>query len=910
MLSPRNISLLISLSITFAVCKGQQKFADSLEHVLSSTQGKPRVDLLNQLTYEFITKDNDKVVRYNKEAIQLAQKTGYIKAEGIAYAYRGVYEYILGQFARARRDLHTSLRLARQANDKKTEAYAFLQLGVCGLEEVATDSAYLHLHQAYQLLKDSTDAKTLSKLYRNMSSMYGQRFQPDSQQYFLDRAIVIQRLLPDKTLLADALIVQASHKLGTGDIARTKALLNEASVILKGYPEDLENFHDIEHVRALMLFQQGDFEKAIVLFDSARNYYFRSSLFRKYVTMLNDLGKIFADRGDYELALNNYYDALRMSRAKGFQTEMYQIYNRIGWVHFALGDMLEALRLANEALTTGPRTPLREDLAHVLTLKGVVLTEIRRYPEARQCLDQVFKMYESVQNHRGMSETLMNLGALETGLRQYPKALAYYEQSIAHAIKGNYLYGQAWSNWGSGDIFFRLGDYDKADAFLTRSEYFSNLIHANSTLVRNYNTRRDLLAAQGRYRESLHYSMLASALKDSMQQSDLARRFANLEKMHEIEQRDQNIRDLQEEKQQANDKISLQEARIRQQYILLVGGVIGIILLTALAFVYYRFYSRIKTLNTTITEKNKRIHGQASRLQEVNAELNRLYHEVSEQKEEIQAQANELSDSNRSISDLNRNLERLVSEKTNELRNTNDELAKHNNELLQFSYTVSHNLRGPVARLLGLSTLAHNEADIAQVRQWITLIARTANDLDLIIKDLGQVLDLRNEPHRLRQRVDLLQEWKQSISLLQESINGNEEILADFSGLPALTTVRPMIQNTFYNLLSNAIKFRSPDRQLKINAVSFIEGGKAVIEVSDNGLGFDPDLHRDKLFKLYRRFHSHVEGRGLGLYLIKSQLDLLNGHIEVESEPNAGSLFRITLPLGVEDRNMVTVQKK
>jgi light-regulated signal transduction histidine kinase (bacteriophytochrome) len=285
----------------------------------------------------------------------------------------------------------------------------------------------------------------------------------------------------------------------------------------------------------------------------------------------------------------------------------------------------------------------------------------------------------------------------------------------------------------------------------------------------------------------------------------------------------------------------------------------------------------------------------------VNLELKQLYQEVSEQKEKIQAQANELTESNRSISDINRSLEKLVTEKTLELRTTNEELVKHNGELLQFSYTVSHNLRGPVARLLGLSGLAQTEEDLNQAKQWVNLIGKTASDLDLIIKDLSNLLDVRHEPNQYREVVWLEKEWNQSWSLLQDSLTGTEEIVANFRALPEITTVRAMLQSVFYNLLSNAIKFRSPERNLKVIATSHHHDGKAILEITDNGLGFNTQVHGEKLFKLYKRFHTHVEGRGLGLYLIKSQIEVLHGAIEVDSVPGRGSVFRVILPLRIEE---------
>jgi len=269
-----------------------------------------------------------------------------------------------------------------------------------------------------------------------------------------------------------------------------------------------------------------------------------------------------------------------------------------------------------------------------------------------------------------------------------------------------------------------------------------------------------------------------------------------------------------------------------------------------------------------------------------------------------------LADTNKRIGDLNQNLELIVAEKTHELRTTNEQLVKYNNELLQFSYTVSHNLRGPVARLLGLMDLAQSESELAKTKQWINLMNNTAKDLDLIIGDLSKLLDFRNGHRQFRESISLQEEWERSTSLLSESLTGDETIISDFKALPEVVTVRAMVQSVFYNLLSNAVKYRSKKRNLKVIATSRQADGKAIIEIKDNGLGIDTELHKEQLFKLYKRFHTNVEGRGIGLYLIKVQLEVLNGSIEVESKDGQGSLFRVIIPLGaideLADKNIAT----
>ena len=889
-----------------ATALGQPKVTDSLERILESSEKEARVDLLNQLTYEFISVDIDKVIRYNDEALALSRKLDYIKGQAVAHTYRGVYEYLSGNFSEARRDLHQGLRLSTQVDDEGNKGYTLLQLGVCSLEEVENDSALFYFGKAHEIFRDSTNPVALSKLYRNMSALYGQRYKYREQEAYLDRSIAIRRLLSDKTLLIDALALKANNRLTAGDLSEAEEYLDEAEAISKDYPNDEEDLNDIRHLRALILFQEGQFDEAVVLFDSARNYYFSKSLVRKYVTLLSDLGKVFSDRGEYELALNNLYEALNLCRLRGFETESYAIRNRIGWVNFHLDDMNQALVLANEGLNSG-RKQLKGDRADAYSLKGVVLTDLNQFKEAKSCLDSVLMISNQLGDIRDVSEALMNMGFLEAKQGHYEAALSLYQRSIRLAEAASYSFMLAWSQWGIGDIYFKKGNFTAAVQYLDVSEKYCRRTNSNELLILNYNTRRDLLAAQNKFKESLRYSMMASQLKDSIHRTDLSRRFVNLEKVQEIEERDRDIRMLQKDKQLAQDKIQLQEAKLQQQFMFLIAGFVSITLLGALALLYYRFYTRIKILNVTVTEKNKRIQAQADKLKEVNVELQDLYHEVSEQNEKIKAQANKLTESNKNISDLNRSLELIVAEKTLELRTTNEELVKHNNELLQFSYTVSHNLRGPVARLLGLSDLARVEESLEQARKWVDLMSKTASDLDTIIKDLNKVLDLRNEPDQYLEMVDLANEWQQSISLLQDSLTGHEEIVANFNALPQIITVRAMLQSTLYNLLSNAIKFRSPERNLRVVATSRAVDGKAVIEVMDNGLGFDTRLHKEKIFKLYKRFHSHVEGRGIGLYLIKAQIEVLHGSIEVESELNHGSLFRVILPLVVQESSTVKV---
>ena len=738
----------------------QRKVTDSLEQRLGEIDGKAKVDVLNQLTYEFITHDNAKVVAYNKQAVELSKSINYLTGEAKAHTYRGVFEYLSGQLDQGHRDLKQGLRMAMQAGDTSLVGYAYLQLGNCSLEEVQMDSALIFFKQSREIFKDSTDPTTLSKLYRNIGALYGQRYQRDSQQVYLDRAIRIRRLLPDKTLLIEALVLKAGTKLRLGELSASQELVLEAKKNISSRPEDNENRNDIRHIQALILFQKGDFDPAYVLFDSARNYFLQKSLFRKYVTSLIDLSQVFTERGDYELALNNLYDAWRLSQLHHFDAESFIIRTKMGWVNHYLGNDDQALLMVQEAMRLNPKKLLRGDLGNALMLKGLVLINLKEYTRADDALDSVLQIYKDFGSHRGVSEALMQKGHLEVQRGEYQEALRFFTESIrlAHLIPNRYVL--AWSYWGKGHTSVKLGDLKNALLYLDESRKYATMISSTEVMVYNYNTRRDLMAKKNRFDEALKFSMLASQLSDSLRKVDASRRFLNLEKIQEIEQRNRDIRILQKDKLLAENTITLQEAQLKQQSILIVAGLIGIVLLGVLAFVYYWFYSRIKILNVSVTEKNTRIQGQANKLREVNAELKRLYQEVSEQKQEIQEQTDRLAESNKDISEINRSLEKMVMEKTIELRKINAELIKQNSELVQFSYSVSHNLRGPVARLLGLSDLAKRDLSASDANILTQFIGETAFELDHIVDDLIRILELRNEPHRYREIVNLNEEWR------------------------------------------------------------------------------------------------------------------------------------------------------
>jgi signal transduction histidine kinase len=313
-----------------------------------------------------------------------------------------------------------------------------------------------------------------------------------------------------------------------------------------------------------------------------------------------------------------------------------------------------------------------------------------------------------------------------------------------------------------------------------------------------------------------------------------------------------------------------------------------------------RLIQQLNIANDELREKNEEIEEQAMELMSQSDALNYNQTRLQEAYSQIEKQKSQLHEANEQ-------LESELVKRNQELTHTNTELIKHNNELRQFSYTISHNLRGPVASLLGLTSLLNDKHLDPSNREIIDHIRNSTLRFDSIIKDLNKIIDIRHDIFRIRQRISLQRELRDVTGMLQREIDQHAVTISGNYNDVYLYSVQPLIASILYNLVSNAIKYRSPDRAPAI-AIEFAQTeSQYILTVTDNGLGINLAQHRDNLFRLYKRFHQHTEGKGLGLYLVKLQAEALGGTVEVESELNRFTRFivSIRIPQNVEQQVLV-----
>ncbi|QHL88426.1 PAS domain S-box protein [Nibribacter ruber] len=232
-----------------------------------------------------------------------------------------------------------------------------------------------------------------------------------------------------------------------------------------------------------------------------------------------------------------------------------------------------------------------------------------------------------------------------------------------------------------------------------------------------------------------------------------------------------------------------------------------------------------------------------------------------------------------------------------ELVKKNEELLRINNDLDNFVYTASHDLRSPLSNLEALTTALIDNASTKDEHEedqvLLKMVAASIGKLKGTIMDLTEITKVQKNMES-QQAEELL--FAEVLAGVEEDIapmihEAKARINASFE-VPSLQYARKNLRSILYNLVSNAVKYRDPAQDPVVNLTTKREGGYIVLTVQDNGLGIRKD-QQGKLFSMFRRLHSHVEGTGIGLYIVKRIIENNEGRIEVDSEPGKGTTFSV-----------------
>ncbi len=231
------------------------------------------------------------------------------------------------------------------------------------------------------------------------------------------------------------------------------------------------------------------------------------------------------------------------------------------------------------------------------------------------------------------------------------------------------------------------------------------------------------------------------------------------------------------------------------------------------------------------------------------------------------------------------------------LEQQNEKLLRINNDLDTFVYTASHDLKNPVNNIESLVSIMQYELQrgappeavepvISRITEALDRFKTTLNELTVISR-----IDAPTQADETYVSFDsVVEEVLYDVKDLIQSTDAF--IHTEFNAAPGVHFSKKNVRSIVFNLLSNALKYKSPDRKPEIHIDSNIVNGYILLSVRDNGIGIEPAKHK-KVFEFFKRLHTHVEGTGVGMGIVKKIMDNADGKVTLESTPGKGSVFTI-----------------
>jgi signal transduction histidine kinase len=602
-----------------------------------------------------------------------------------------------------------------------------------------------------------------------------------------------------------------------------------------------------------------------------------------------------------------------------------------GGAYYAKNNYTEALLHFQKALNLAEK--LNDKLQIGLTLSNLseIFTLQNKHKKALEYDYKALEIFKELYDQERITFTLVHIANYFTAQKDYLKAIDYHQKALLVAEKSKNEYLIAFVNLSFAKIYLEQRKYDiaintlkpslvyyiktanilgEADVCILLARIYVDIQKYESALdfaLRAFQlsqTIKDKLRvkqasevlvhiyeAQSDFPQALFYHKILKIYSDSLFNNESYKKITELNAKYEYEKKEQKLINLQKRNElEKNLQISRQRF-----YLLLITGVLFLMLLIV-GFVLHnrhkiqRLYDKLQKAYIELDYKNDEIAAQNEELQVQQEEIISQRNTLIEQNEQLVKNQDTISIQNELIKSQNQTLEEEV-----KLRTT--ELEEYANQLEKFAFITAHNLSGPVARVLGLGkVLELQHIKLQEKEAIIEKLIFSTQEIDKVIKDLIKILEIKRPDLEQMTEINLenlLLTVKEELS--KEISESGISINSDFNGLSFIYSYQPYIMSLFYHLISNAVKYRHPEKAPCLDIKIELNDDFYVLSFKDNGLGIDLKKYEEKIFSLYQRFHPQIEGKGFGLFLIKSKIVALGGKIEVKSVVNEGTTFIITL---------------
>ena len=231
------------------------------------------------------------------------------------------------------------------------------------------------------------------------------------------------------------------------------------------------------------------------------------------------------------------------------------------------------------------------------------------------------------------------------------------------------------------------------------------------------------------------------------------------------------------------------------------------------------------------------------------------------------------------------------------LSNTLNLVSKQNNRLKNFAHIVTHNLKQHAGNFESLLDFYDEAISDNEKQELINYLKTLSTSLTKTITNLSEIVSIQNNKVTKVEKLFIVEEIDKILNMLEVVIiDSKTEIINNIDPKIYIYYNGTYLESIIQNLLTNAIKYKHPDRDPKIIISSVLTKKSIQIKISDNGIGIDLEKFGESVFGLYKTFHNNKNSEGVGLYLVKNQIETFGGEISLESKVNIGTTITITIP--------------
>lgn len=681
-------------------------------------------------------------------------------------------------------------------------------------------------------------------------------------QLNVERLDSLQRELESSTdrLIKVDLLMELMRELINSDLDEAFRL-SKSAVALSEQSGDSLRMVKTYFAQGFILRRQNRLPESIELLNRAMRIGERNQFSSDLGRIYNSLAIAYTFSGKYANALSIHFKSLEFNEQKGTKEDVSITLNNIGFVYFKLKNYQEARSFYVRSLHIKDSIQSTFDVDRLLINLALCENQLKNYEQAENYIVKGLRLCGENCDPPIRLEAELGLGMSFLERRNDTQAIIHFREAYRISKNLNENRFTTESLISLAQINIRRQEYADALIFLDEAEDVAATAQYPDLLIQVFKNKSRIYYSLNEYKNAAIYQARYIHLKDSIYSDELINNLADVKA--EFEERE-NLKTIREQDQ----VLQLKEEVIQRQRLQTIFITIIACLGIALTYLLFRFSRELQRKRTDLSVKNKQLYEVQNALRKVNREL-----------------------------------DQLVEERTKDLAEINQSLVSTNEELDYFIYKTSHDIRGPLASLLGLAHLGKLEVTEPVASNYLHQIDGTASKLNVVLSKMAKINQIsRGELQPTR--VDLQAVLNAIIARQTAQLPpGRVEVSIDMVGDVQLISDAALIETCLENLVSNAIKYRSESVRIQpfVNIQVEQKMHAVLVRVIDNGIGI-PEMPQEQLFRMFVRASERSETGGIGLYLAKLSATRIFGKLSYSKNEQGHTVFTLLLHPNLQQR--------